>query len=135
MYTPSYDAERNALYFVADPHENRDRFAGRINVFVCGGLQNPDKMAAVLGRAAAFAPAMARGFRHDRVNVNGRDMPFMLPAEPTAALTGVVWLDLSADELAKIEAIELADNLRRRIDLAVHLGHSTLAAISYVKMD
>jgi len=135
MYESHYDAQNWAIFFVDGPLEEKDYFGGRINVFVCGSLQHPGKMAPQIGRNAPFAPAVARGYSRTWQTVDGRDVPFMLPdpVDPQSALTGIVWLDLSEEEVEKIERVELQDDLRWRIDIEVRIGERRMEAITYIK--
>jgi hypothetical protein len=124
MYEPRYDEQANALFFVDSHTDIREIPASGQRIFVCGSLQNPQKMAGILGREAAFAPAL----------VDGRETPFMIPtpAAPERALPGVVWLNLTEDEKQRIAEIELAGNLRREILLISHLGKNILETASFI---
>ncbi len=135
MYEPQYDADSHALFFTDGPRQDRDCFGGALNVFVCGGLQQPDKMNGLIERRPSFAPAVVVGFRRIWKNVGGRDYPLMVPApeEPDRPLTGVVWLDLTPEDLARIETLELDNNVRKRIDIKVLVGDRLLNAITYVE--
>ena len=135
MYTPYYDAERWALVFTDGAAGQPDPFAAGTRVFVCGGLQHPDKMTSIIGRAAPFAPAVARGFQRVWKDVEGSPVSFMVPnsEDPQSVLTGVVWLGLDDGEVRKVEGFELAGNLRRRISVAVVVGDDTVQAITYVE--
>jgi len=133
MHKPVYDPDANAVILVPDD-EATDRLSGEINVFVCGGLQNPDKMRGLLGKDAAFAPAVVTGYTgcvsetHD-----GKQMPFMIPAEPDSVLPGVVWLDLAPADLAAVEAFELAGDYRKRITVRARCGSRFVNAVTFVK--
>ena len=135
LYEPHYDAESWALYFVDGPLEGKDYFGGEINVFVCGSLQHPGKMVPLIGRNAPFAPAFARGYSRRWEKVGGRDVPFMLPApdNPRRALTGIVWLVLSEEEVERIENVELHEDLRKRIAITVKVGERDVEAVTYIK--
>lgn len=134
MYEPRYDEQANALFFVESQSEWREIPLVGQRIFVCGSLQNPPKMTAILGREAAFAPALVYGYRHDNAMVAGCEVPFMLPAPeaPTRALAGVVWLGLTAHEKRLITDIELADNLRREILLISYLGEKALEVNTFI---
>ncbi len=135
MYEPHYDADSWALYFVDGPPGDKDYFAGKINVFVCGSLQHPGRMSPLIGRSAPFAPAAARGFLRRWEKADGRDVPFMLPDpdDPGSVLTGIVWLDLSGEEVERIEEVELRAGLRKRIAVEVKVGERAVAAITYIR--
>jgi len=134
MYYPCYVPSASTLIFIAEPPEEKDYFGGSINVFVCGALQNPEKMVPILGRPAAFAPAVALGFRCSREIIDGRNIPFMYPDEDAQkALMGIVWLDLLTDELAHIRAIEMQDQLREEIIVEVLVGDHYVKSISFIK--
>ena len=135
MYEAYYDSESWALLFVDGPPEQRDYLAGEANVFVCGGLQHPERMVAIIGRTPPFAPAVAKGFKRAWLDVGTSKASFMLdtPQEPQRILTGVVWLGLSEEEIGCIESVELEGDLRRRITIAVSVGERTLKARTYVK--
>jgi hypothetical protein len=134
MYMPRYDPQRQCLYFVESGLESEQPLAGRKNVFVCGALQNPEKTAALIGRSAAFAPAFIIGFHRVSEKIGDGLVPFMILSENEAeALSGVVWLDLGDDEIAKIEELELRGGLRKRITVQARVGESAVEAASYIK--
>ena len=130
-----YDPESWSLYVADAPRSHAGLFGGVLNVFVCGAMQEPARMAACLGRDCPSAPAVARGFLRRFEGQGALRRSFMLPDPSDAArvLTGTVYLDLSPDELARLEAVERQGGLRRRIDLDVQVGEVRLAAISFVK--
>ncbi len=115
--------------------EQKDYFDSGHNVFVCGALQNPAKMASVLGRDAPFAPAVSLGFYRETQSINGRNIPFMIDdlGDSRRPLTGVVWVALSDADLGRIEELELAGDLRERIAIEVLVGERRVQAFTYVK--
>ena len=115
MYRPVYSDEYSALYFSSDATPSDSVFSGGYNVFVCGALQNPARMSALLGFEAPFAPAAASGYKRSVERIDGREIPFMVPDEhdPRSVLTGVVWLDLAKASLDRIESLELDGGYRR----------------------
>ena len=114
MYRPRYAAEHSALFFCSEPISSEAAFSGARNVFVCGALQDPARMSALLGLEPPFAPAVAVGYRRTVESIDGEEIPFMVPDldDPRSALTGVVWLDLTEDALERIESLELERALR-----------------------
>ena len=135
MYRPHYDAKINALYFLDEAVPETIPPQGGLNIFVCGGLQNPDKMVPLLGRSAPFAPAALKGYKRTSETVQGREIPFMVPDEndPGRVLTGVVWLDLTREERENIETFELAGGLRKREKVRITVGEATIDAMTYLK--
>lgn len=135
MYRPFYSAENSALYFSADPISSKGVFSGECNVFVCGALQDPVKMSALLDSEPPFAPAVATGYRRTVERVDGEDIPFMVPdpGGPRSVLTGVVWLDLNREDLERIESLELDRGFRRRITIGARIGELEVAAYTYLK--
>jgi hypothetical protein len=135
MYTPIYSVEYSALYFCSDSISSQSPFSGGRNVFVCGALQNPDNVSALLGLEPPFAPAAARGYRRTVERIDGEDVPFMVPDQddPRSLLTGVVWLDLTSASLEKIEILELERGFRKRIAIQARTGELRLTAYTYVK--
>lgn len=135
MYEPVYVAEYSALVFSTDPISTESVFSGGCHVFVCGALQDPLEMSALLGLAPPFAPAVATGYRRTVERVDGADMAFMAPDErdPQSVLTGVVWLDLSRASLEKIESLELGGGIRKKIAIEARIGELKLTAHTYVK--
>ena len=135
MYRPIYSTECSALYFSTDSIDSGSVFLGAHNVFVCGALQDPVKMSALLGLAPPFAPAAATGYRRTVERIDGEDIPFMVPDEdaPRSLLTGVVWLDLTPASLEKIESLELAGGFRKRIAIGARIGELMVTAHTYVK--
>jgi len=135
MYRPFYSAENSALYFSAEPISFGGAFSGDCNVFVCGALQDPVKISALLDSEPPFAPAVATGYRRTVERLDGEDIPFMVPdaGDPRRVLTGVVWLDLAKESLERIESLELDRGLRKRITIGVRLGELEVAAYTYLK--
>ena len=135
MYRPVYSDQYSALYFCSDANPSESVFSGGYNVFVCGALQNPVKMSALLGSEPAFAPAATSGYRRSVERIDGREIPFMVRDEhdPRSVLTGVVWLDLTKERLDRIEALELDGGYRRRIAIEVRIGELDLTAYTYVR--
>ena len=135
MYRPVYSGEYSALYFSSDPISFERITRGGRRVFVCGALQDPLAMSALLGLEPPFAPAVATGYRRTVERLGGKDVPFMIPDEgnPRSVLTGVVWLDLSEASLEKIEALELDGGIRKRIAIEARIGELELTACTYVK--
>ncbi|HPM76867.1 MAG TPA: hypothetical protein PK961_07230 [bacterium] len=130
MYQAHYDADARALLFVDGEKEAGDCLTRGTNVFVCGGLMNPVRMGGLIGRNAPFAPAIADGYTHRHIET----IPFLLPDDdPAAALLGVVYLGLSAEEVAQVETLELDGGYRRKIPLEVRVGDRICPAISYAK--
>ena len=135
MYRPVYSDEYSALYFSSDAVSSASVFSGGANVFVCGALQNPARMSALLGSEPPFAPAAASGYNRSVERVDGREIPFMVSDDddPRSVLTGVVWLDLTKESLDRIEALELDGGYRRRIAIEVRIGELDLTAYTYVR--
>jgi hypothetical protein len=135
MYRPVYSDEHSALYFCSDATPPESVFSGRHNVFVCGALQNPARMSALLGLEAPFAPAAASGYKRSVERIDGRELAFMVPDEsdPRSVLTGVVWLDLSEVSLEKIESLELEGGYRRRAAIEARIGELDLITYTYVR--
>jgi hypothetical protein len=135
VYQPVYSDRYSALYFSSDPAASDRVFAGGCNVFVCGELQDPLEMSALLGSEPAFAPAVACGYRRSVERIDGREIPFMVPDEqdPRGVLTGVVWLDLTKESLDRIEVLELGGGYRKRIAIEVRVGELDLTAYTYVR--
>lgn len=135
MYTPHYDPDSHTLVFADGPPQPETWFSGRRNVFVCGALQHPDRMTAIIGRRAPFAPAVALGYRRTSKTIGGRSVGFMIP-DPTAPgrpLGGVIWLDLTAPEVERVRRVELAENLREEIVIDIGVGDRQVRAATYVE--
>lgn len=135
MHRPFYAPEFSSLYFAAERLPAERVLSGIRNVFVCGALQDPVKMSALLGSEPAFAPAVATGYRRTVESIAGGEIPFMVPDReaPHGVLTGVVWLDLAERDLERIESLELDRGLRKRIRIEVRVGEREVGAFSYVK--
>lgn len=131
---PLYHSGYSTLVFFAQPADPKHLLSGKINVFVCGALQNPDKMNSVINRAAPFTPAAVGGFKRITESIDDAAIPFMVPSENLdEILTGILWLDLSEQELSKIEGLELNGDFRKRIEIEVCVGQARLPAFTYVK--
>lgn len=127
----SYDRDGVALVFGVS--SGSPRWDGD-NVFVCGGLQSPERMGGLLGRTPAFAVGVVTGFERTVERRDGRDIPFMATsADAAAPLTGVVWLDLTSAERAAVEGFELAGAYRKAVEVVVTVGERAVAARTYVR--
>ena len=134
MIRAFYDSASWSLLFTGAGELPADPLGGDTNVFVCAALQEPDRVYEMLGRPVAFAPAVARGYTRRLKTVDGAAMPFMLPDEdPGRILTGTVFLDLSADDVAALEVFELAGDLRRRVTIEILVGERRLPAVTYLE--
>jgi hypothetical protein len=135
MYRPVFSAEHSALYFASDPVSFERAVSGGCNVFVCGALQDPAKMSALLGLEPPFAPAAAAGYKRAVERIGGEEIPFMVPdqEDPRSVLTGVVWLGLASESLERIESLELDGGFRKRIIIEARIGGLEVTAYTYVK--
>jgi hypothetical protein len=135
MYRPYYLPEYSALYLAAGSISSETVFSGPRNVFVCGVLQDPARMSALLGLEPPFAPAAVTGYRRETERIGGRDIPFMVTDrdDPRSVLTGVVWLDLALEAFERIESLELEGGLRTRIAVEARIGEARVTASTYVK--
>ena len=131
-----YDKEACALVFGPAGMEPFRDWSGARNVFLIADLQDPARWPELIGRTPAFTPAVAYGFRRAVLEIDGAQKPFMLEADdPQRTLAGTVFLGLSAAELDRVDAVELAGGLRRRIELEVTVGERRVDAVSFVKRD
>jgi hypothetical protein len=135
VYRPFYSPEYSCLYFATEGLSAERIFSGSRNVFVCGALQDPAKISALLDAQPPFAPAVATGYERVVEPIGGEEIPFMVPGadHPHGVLTGVVWLDLSAEGVERIDSLELERGFRKKVPIEVRLGERTLAAFTYVK--
>ncbi|MDP8222582.1 MAG: gamma-glutamylcyclotransferase family protein [Candidatus Lernaella stagnicola] len=135
LYQPHYDARLNALVFLTRNDEDRDMLRTARRVFVCGSLQNPSRMAEVVGRPLSFATCFVTGFAHRTLSVGDRLVPFMLatPNDRQHTLPGVLYLGLTEKELRKIMDVELGDGHRKRVEVQVRVGSHSLEATTFIK--
>jgi hypothetical protein len=135
MYRPVFSAEHSALYFCSESVVFESAVSGGCNVFVCGALQDPAKMSALLGLEPPFAPAVATGYQRAVERIGGEEIPFMIPdqEDPRNVLTGVVWLGLAPASLERIESLELAGGVRKRVTIDARIGELEVTAYTYVK--
>ena len=134
MCLPVYDTESHSLYFASDDTSIRSFDLTKINVFLCGSLQHPDKFFSFTGTRPLFAPAVAVGYARGWEEIGSESIMFMKPSdEPSRILTGTVYLGLSDDEVARIESFELKGDLRERVRIDVHVGDRLVDAITYLK--
>ena len=135
MYRPYYLPEYSALYLATGSISLESVFSGARNVFVCGALQDPVRMSALLGQEPPFAPAAATGYRRTIERIDGKDIPFMVPDrdDPRSVLTGIVWLDLASEAFDRIQSLELEGGLRTRITVEARIGEVEVTACTYVK--
>ncbi len=135
MYEAHYDPDVQALTFVdADDSGTPGAHA----VFVCGALQDPTKMAELTGRRPPFQCGAVAGYVRGTEEIDGNEIPLMVPAVPVddegpRVLTGVLWIELSDADLAAIESLELAGGYREQIKTEVTVGDETALALTYVK--
>jgi len=109
-----------------------DCFSGRNNIFVCGSLMDPVFLAGLLGRPVAGAFAVALDYTRGYAEVDGAKVHFMTP-RPGGVLPGMVWLDLSEEDVRRFEEFEQAPALRKRVALKVRAGDLELPAFTYLK--
>jgi hypothetical protein len=135
VYRFFYSPESSSLYFSTARLPAERLFSGSRNVFVCGALQDPVKMSALLGAEPFFAPAVATGFARSVESIAGEEIPFMVPDrdDPHGVLTGAVWLDLTEGNLERIESLELDRGFRKRIRIEARIGERRISAFTYVK--
>jgi len=131
-HRPHYDPEAQALFFHAEPLPE-DPLGGGRHVFLCGALQDPVRMTALIGRAAPFVPGAVRGYARAVERVDANEVPFMVPAEPDGVLTGIVFVGLTDEELHAIERLELVAGLRKRVEVAVAVGERVVAATTWIR--
>ncbi|MEJ2290669.1 MAG: hypothetical protein P8Y05_03000 [Deinococcales bacterium] len=131
-----YDPEACALVLGPAGSEPFQAWDAAHHVFVIASLQDPGGWPELIGRQPAFAPALAYGFRRAVLEIEGAHVPLMLEADdPQRTLAGTVFLGLSLEELERVEALQLAGGLRRRIELEVTVGERRVDAVGYVKRD
>lgn len=109
-----------------------DYFSGENNIFVCGSLMNPEFIAEMLGRPAAGAFAVAMDYTRGYEETGGKKVHFMMP-QAGSVLPGMVWLNLSAEDVRRFEEFEQAPELRKRVNLKVRVGDLFLSAFTYLK--
>lgn len=109
-------------------------------VFVCGALMDPTFTAAVIGRPPATCPAVARGFIRSSAEINGQQIPFLVPS-PGSITQGAALLGLTEHEIEKLDAFEQTPQIRRKISLdgvsydKLIIGNIELNGITYIKND
>lgn len=96
--------------------------------FTYGTLMCVDIMSAVSGRAVSGEPATLAGFA--RRAVRGEDYPGIRPATD-ALVTGVLYRNLDATALARLDAFEGEQYQRQTVEVALADG-SRVAADTYV---
>jgi len=112
----------------------RDYLSSENNIFVCGSLMNPAFVADLLGHPGAGAFAVALDYTRGYDEVEGEKAHFMMP-EKGGVLPGMVWLDLSDEDIRRFEEFEQAPRLRKRVELEVMVGDLILPAFTYLKKD
>lgn len=131
-YRAVYDEASWSLIFTTDGDLGLTG-PDRTHVFLCAGLQHPERMLAQIGRPAPFAPALVRGFDRAMRRVGGEEVPFLLRHEdPLRPLAGTLYLGLGRAEVERVEAFELAGGWRVRIELDASVGERTLRAVTYL---
>jgi gamma-glutamylcyclotransferase (GGCT)/AIG2-like uncharacterized protein YtfP len=86
-----------------------------MNVFTYGTLMFPEIWERVVGRPAAAARGQVAGFSIYRVE--GAEFPGIIASAGTSIVRGVVYLDVDAASLARLDAFE--DDFYKRVPVAV----------------
>ncbi|MFC1888401.1 gamma-glutamylcyclotransferase [Thermodesulfobacteriota bacterium] len=132
MLTMDLDMKHFTLVLRDESLPPRDYLGGLSNLFVCGALMDPGFVADLLGHPVAGAFAVALDYARGYEEVDGEKVHFMTP-EKGGVLPGMVWLDLSDEDVRCFEAFEQVPRLRERVDLEVRVGDILLPAFTYMK--
>ena len=104
--------------------------SGTVHLFAYGTLAFPRLMEAVTGRTFASQPALLEGYA--RYALRGATFPGLVE-EGHSATDGVLWRDLDAASLARVDDYE-GDWYERRA-VTVRAGDAPLPAQTYVLVD
>lgn len=126
--------ENFALLLREESMEKRDYLSAKNNIFVCGSLMDPAFVSDLLGHPVAGAFAVAMDYTRAYVEDKGQKVHFMMPGKGDV-LPGMVWLDLSDEDVKKFEDFEKAPELRERRDIKVKVGDLMLDAFTYLRKD
>ena len=106
---------------------------GDLDVFAYGSLMSESVLQVLLQRLPTMRPAVLRGFR--RYKLDGRSYPAVAPHLPSDAVCGVLLCNLSAAEVATLNAFE--DPVYERRLVPVWLtdipSSSAVEALAYVQ--
>lgn len=95
-------------------------------VFTYGSLMFDEVFTAVTGRRASNSPALLEGWR--RHALRDRTYPAAVPA-PGYSVQGIVWLDLSGDDLQKLDEFESTEYRRTQVEVLLADGQRVTADI------
>jgi len=95
-------------------------------VFTYGSLMFDEVFAAVTGRLASNSPALLEGWR--RHALRDRTYPAAVPA-PESSVQGMVWLDLSDEDLRKLDEFESTEYRRTPVQVLLVDGRRVTADI------
>lgn len=98
------------------------------NLFVYGSLQLPEVLSAVTGTLFTAYPAQLHGYSRHRLRE--RSFPGIRP-NPAASVEGLLWLNVDAASLAKLDAFEDDFYQRETVRVSTADGREW-AALAYV---
>jgi gamma-glutamylcyclotransferase (GGCT)/AIG2-like uncharacterized protein YtfP len=101
------------------------------NIFTYGSLMYPEIFAAVAGQTYRFQPATLSNWRRHRLQ--GETYPAAIPCSDHQ-LEGVVWFNVSADSLERLDRFETSSYARQQVQVHTH-DRGTYAAYIYRWLD
>lgn len=103
----------------------------RLNVFTYGSLMFPAVWGSVVRGNYPSAPATIRGFR--RVRVRDREHPALIVAHGSALVTGRVYFDVDASDVARLDYFETSNYAR--VTVATTLEGKAISAQAYLALN
>ncbi|RJP17161.1 MAG: gamma-glutamylcyclotransferase [Candidatus Abyssobacteria bacterium SURF_5] len=100
-------------------------------VFVSGKLMDPTFAYKVTGRYVPFAAAIAKGFARGERGSGKKKMP-ILERKRGGIVLGVLLLDVSENDLQKLDAFEQVPELRERVSIRVTVGARERPAYTFL---
>jgi gamma-glutamylcyclotransferase (GGCT)/AIG2-like uncharacterized protein YtfP len=103
-----------------------------MHLFTYGSLMYPQVWSRVMQRLHASRPATLAGY--SRRQLPGEVHPAMIPSGPDSTIEGVLYADLTPDELARLDRFEDEGIDYKRISVTVETASGQVDAFTYMYM-
>lgn len=101
------------------------------HVFTYGSLMFEPVWSRVVHGGYASRPATLRGFQ--RLAVKGEEYPVAVPASPHSGISGVLYLDVQAGDIARLDAFEGEYYVRQKQPVTTETGEILTAGVYILK--
>ena len=117
-------------YFALIVGEEADFVSDQNATFVWGYLMEPDFIKELLGRKKPFAPAVLRGYKREK----SEDKLTLIP-DASSCVLGVVLLNLSEEEMKKLDEFEKVPEVMIRKRIEVEIGDFRREVYIYMRRE